>query len=48
MYPDAKDNSDDVSLMIVWVGMKLPYQFEEEEKPASPEKVPPPEEATSP
>ena len=44
MFPDAKDNSDDVSLMIVWVGMRLPYQFEEEEKTASPEH----EEAPSP
>jgi len=29
-YPDVKVSSDDVSLMIVWLSVRLPYQFEED------------------
>ena len=31
-YPEAQTSSDDISLMIVWVGMRLPYQFEEDDE----------------
>jgi hypothetical protein len=31
MYPDSQANSDDVSLMVVWVSTRLPYQTEGEE-----------------
>jgi hypothetical protein len=30
MYPDFLDSSDDVSLMVVWVSNRLPYQLEDE------------------
>ena len=30
-YPDVKVSSDDVSLMIVWLSVRLPYQFEEDQ-----------------
>lgn len=33
-YPASKETGDDVSLMIVWVSMRLPYQHEGEEPPA--------------
>ncbi|HPH96777.1 MAG TPA: hypothetical protein PKW33_08765 [Anaerolineaceae bacterium] len=30
LYPDLQDSSDDISLMAVWVGGRLPYQTDEE------------------
>jgi hypothetical protein len=30
-YPDAQETSDDVSLMVVWVSTRLPYQIDDEE-----------------
>lgn len=30
-YPDNKLSNDDVSLMIVWLSVRLPYQFEEDQ-----------------
>ena len=30
IHPDAKASSDDVTLMVVWMGMRLPYQIVEE------------------
>jgi len=29
-YPDTKVRNDDVSLMIVWLSVRLPYQFDED------------------
>jgi hypothetical protein len=29
MYPDQNFSSDDISLMVVWLSGRLPYQFEE-------------------
>ena len=29
-YPDAKVSNDDISLMIVWLSVRLPYQFNED------------------
>lgn len=37
-YPETKANSDDVSLMIVWLSTRLPYQFEKDE-PGSEEEI---------
>ncbi len=31
MYPDSQADKDDISLMIVWVGGRLPYQFTDPE-----------------
>jgi hypothetical protein len=31
-YSDSNRESDDISLMIVWMGMRLPYQFTEDDK----------------
>jgi hypothetical protein len=30
-YPDARLSGDDVSLMIVWLSVRLPYRFEEDQ-----------------
>lgn len=30
-FPDAPANSDDISLMVVWMSGRLPYELEEEE-----------------
>lgn len=30
-YPQARDNKDDISLMVVWISARLPYQPENEE-----------------
>jgi hypothetical protein len=32
-YPDSEVTSDDLSLMEVWVSMRLPYQTEDEDEP---------------
>jgi hypothetical protein len=32
MYPDLQIESDDVSLMVVWVSVRLPYDIEEDEE----------------
>ena len=32
MYPNSQANSDNVSLMIVWISTRLPYQVEGEEE----------------
>ena len=32
MYPDTQANSDDISLMVVWLSGRLPYQIEEDEE----------------
>ena len=37
MYPGTEAASDDVSLMVVWLSGRLPYQFEEEEGDAESE-----------
>lgn len=31
-YPAMQENHDDVSLMVVWVSVRLPYQFEDDEE----------------
>ena len=31
-HPSPATNNDDVSLMVVWLSMRLPYQFEEDDK----------------
>jgi lauroyl/myristoyl acyltransferase len=35
MYPEATASSDDVSLMVVWIGGRLPYQFTEPDEDSS-------------
>jgi hypothetical protein len=35
MFPDASASSDDVSLMVVWISGRLPYQFTEAEEASS-------------
>jgi hypothetical protein len=30
-YPDSSEGSDEISLMVVWMGGRLPYQMEEDE-----------------
>ncbi len=32
-YPDSQVGSDDLSLMVVWVSLRLPYQMEDEAEP---------------
>jgi hypothetical protein len=40
MYPGTEASSDDVSLMVVWLSGRLPYQFEDEEmKPGWSQKI---------
>ncbi len=34
MYPQAEGSIDEVSLMVVWLSMRLPYQVVEDEQPA--------------
>lgn len=31
-YPDSSESSDETSLMVVWLGGRLPYQMEEEDE----------------
>ena len=31
-YPTTTGNTDDVSLMVVWLSVRLPYQFEDDEE----------------
>jgi hypothetical protein len=31
MYPEQEADSDDINLMVVWVSMRLPYQFVDDE-----------------
>jgi hypothetical protein len=32
VYPNSQDNNDDISLMIVWISNRLPYQITDEAK----------------